>query len=81
MGTDVPQRRGAIIQALPKGTLLDGLLHSLPAPPPRKQGEHILTVLDQAESDNQPVDRQQAQQLINQGNALLQQVNKLAASA
>ncbi len=41
----------------------------------------MLTVLEQAEFANQPVDTQQAQQLINQGNALLQQVNNMAATA
>jgi hypothetical protein len=41
----------------------------------------MLTVLEQAEFDNQPVNTQQAQQLIDQGNALLQQVNNLAGNA
>jgi hypothetical protein len=35
----------------------------------------MITMLDQAEFNNQPIDKQKAQQLIDQGNALLQQVN------
>ncbi len=35
----------------------------------------MITMLEQAEFNNQPIDEQQAQQLIDQGNALLQQVN------
>lgn len=38
----------------------------------------MLSVLEGAEFNNQPVDATQAQQLIDQGNALLQQVNTLA---
>ena len=35
----------------------------------------MITMLEQAEFNNQPIDEQQAQQLIDQGDALLQQVN------
>ncbi len=35
----------------------------------------MVTILEQAEFNNQPINEQQAQQLIDQGNALLQQVN------
>ncbi|HLI09877.1 MAG TPA: hypothetical protein VKV40_25170 [Ktedonobacteraceae bacterium] len=40
----------------------------------------MLSVLEGAEFNNQPVDATQAQQLINQGNTLLQQVSTLAGS-
>ena len=41
----------------------------------------MITVLEGAEFNMQPVDATQAQQLINQGNALLQQVSNLAANS
>ena len=41
----------------------------------------MITMLEGAEFNAQPVDATQAQQLIDQGNALLQQVSKLAANS
>jgi hypothetical protein len=41
----------------------------------------MITILEQAEFDNQVADAQQAQWLIDQGNDLIQQVSRLAAGA
>ena len=40
----------------------------------------MIALLQAAEFNNQPIDATQAQQLIDQGNALLQQVSTLAGS-
>lgn len=43
--------------------------------------DQMITMLAQAEFNNQPPDPAQAQQLIDQGNALLQQVSTLAGGS